>query len=33
MFTMLHDLKMSDIAVDSIVVDALRFPRDTFARI
>ena len=33
MFTMLHDLKMSDIRVDYIVVDTLRVPRDTFARI
>jgi len=33
MFTMLHDLKMSEIAVDYIVVDTLRVPRDTFARI
>ncbi len=33
MFTMLHDLKMTDIAVDYIVVDTLRVPRDTFARI
>lgn len=33
MFTILHDLKMSDIAVDYIVVDTLRVPRDTFARI
>ncbi len=33
MFTMLHDLKMSEIAVDYIVVDTLRVPRETFARI
>jgi SAM-dependent methyltransferase len=33
MFTMLHDLRMIDIAVDYIVVDTLRVPRDTFARI
>ena len=33
MFTMLHDLKLSDIAVDYIVVDTLRVSRDTFARI
>jgi SAM-dependent methyltransferase len=33
MFTMLHDLRMSDIAVDYIVVDTLRVARDTFARI
>jgi SAM-dependent methyltransferase len=33
MFTLLHDLKMSDIAVDYIVVDTLRIPRETFARI
>ena len=32
MFTMLHDLQMVDIAVDYIVVDTLRVPRDTFAR-
>ena len=32
-FTMLHDLDMRDIAVDYIVVDTLRVPRDTFARI
>ncbi len=33
MFTRLSDLKMNDIAVDYIVVDTLRVPRDTFARI
>ena len=33
MFTMLHDLKMRDIAVDYIVVDTVRVPRDTFASI
>src|SRR5438270_1710842 len=33
MFTLLTDLKMSDIRVDYIVVDTLRVPRDTFARI
>ena len=33
MFTMLHELTMSDIAVDYIVIDTLRVPRDTFARI
>ena len=33
MFTMLTDLKMADIAVDYIVVDTLRVPRETFARI
>jgi SAM-dependent methyltransferase len=33
MFTMLHDLKMRDVAVDYIVVDTLRVPRETFARI
>ena len=33
MFTLLQDLKMRDIAVDYIVVDTLRVPRDTFARI
>ncbi len=32
-FTLLHDLEMSDIRVDYIVVDTLRIPRDTFARI
>jgi len=33
MFTLLSDLKMTDIAVDYIVVDTVRVPRDTFARI
>jgi hypothetical protein len=33
MFTMLHDLKMRDVAVEYIVVDTLRVPRETFARI
>lgn len=33
MFTFLHDLEMSEIAADYIVVDTLRVPRDTFARI
>jgi hypothetical protein len=33
MFTMLHDLGMTDIAVDYIVVDTVRVPRETFARI
>jgi ubiquinone/menaquinone biosynthesis C-methylase UbiE len=33
MFTLLHDLKMTDIRADYIVVDTLRVPRDTFARI
>ena len=32
-FTILQDLKMDDIRVDYIVVDTLRVPRDTFARI
>lgn len=32
-FTLLHDLDMRDIAVDYVVVDTLRVPRDTFARI
>lgn len=32
-FAMMHDLKMTDIAVDYIVVDTLRVPRETFARI
>lgn len=32
-FTMLHDLGMTGIRVDYIVVDTLRVPRDTFARI
>ncbi len=32
-FTILHDLDMTDIRVDYIVVDTLRVPRDTFARI
>jgi len=33
MFTLLHDLEMADIAVDYLVIDTLRVPRDTFARI
>lgn len=33
MFTMLHDLGMTDINVDYIVVDTVRVPRETFARI
>ena len=33
MFTLLHDLGLGDIRVDYIVVDTLRVPRDTFARI
>jgi SAM-dependent methyltransferase len=33
MFTLLHDLEMQDIAADYIVVDTLRVPRETFARI
>jgi len=32
-FTLLHDLGMQDIRVDYVVVDTLRAPRDTFARI
>ena len=32
-FTLLTDLGMTDIRVDYIVVDTLRVPRDTFARI
>jgi SAM-dependent methyltransferase len=32
-FTLLHDLGMTDIAVDYVVVDTLRVPRETFARI
>jgi SAM-dependent methyltransferase len=32
-FTLLHDLGMTGIRVDYIVVDTLRVPRDTFARI
>ncbi|HEY8848252.1 MAG TPA: SAM-dependent methyltransferase, partial [Thermoanaerobaculia bacterium] len=32
-FTLLHDLEMTGIRVDYIVVDTLRVPRDTFARI
>ena len=32
-FTLLHDLGMQDIAVDYIVVDTVRVPRETFARI
>jgi SAM-dependent methyltransferase len=33
MFTILTDLKLKDIKVDYIVVDTLRVPRETFARI
>lgn len=33
MFTLLHDLAMDDIAVHYVVVDTLRVPRETFARI
>ena len=33
MFTILSDLQMRDINVDYIVVDTVRVPRDTFARI
>ena len=33
MFTLLHDLDLTDIAADYIVVDTIRVPRDTFARI
>jgi len=33
MFTLLHELQMTDVAVDYIVVDTLRVPRETFARI
>ena len=32
-FTLLHDLGMTDIAVDYVVVDTVRVPRETFARI
>ena len=32
-FTLLHDLRMADIAVDYVVVDTVRVPRETFARI
>src|SRR5579872_960568 len=32
-FTILHDLKMTDIRADYIVADTLRVPRETFARI
>jgi len=32
-YTILHDLGMSDIAVDYLVVDTVRVPRDTFGRI
>ena len=32
-FTLLHDLGMTDIAADYIVVDTLRVARETFARI
>ena len=33
MFTLLHDLGIADIRADYIVVDTVRVPRDTFARI
>jgi SAM-dependent methyltransferase len=33
MFTILTDLGLADIAVDYVVLDTLRVPRDTFARI
>ena len=33
MFSLLHDLDLAGIAADYIVVDTLRVPRDTFARI
>ena len=33
MFTILHDLGARDIKVDYVVVDTLRVPRETFARI
>jgi SAM-dependent methyltransferase len=32
-FTLLHDLGMQDIAVDYVVLDTIRVPRETFARI
>ncbi|HEV2720274.1 MAG TPA: SAM-dependent methyltransferase, partial [Thermoanaerobaculia bacterium] len=32
-FTLLHDLGMEEIAVDYVVVDTVRVPRETFARI
>jgi SAM-dependent methyltransferase len=32
-FTLLHDLGARDVAVDYIVVDTIRVPRETFARI
>ena len=32
-FTLLHDLGVRDIAADYVVVDTLRVPRETFARI
>lgn len=32
-YTLLHDLGMTGIAVDYVVVDTLRVPRETFARI
>lgn len=32
-FTYLHDLGMTDVRCDYVVVDTLRVPRDTFARI
>lgn len=32
-YTLLHDLGMTEIAADYIVVDTLRVPRETFARI
>ena len=33
MYTLLSNLNMNEIAVDYMVVDTLRVPRDTFARI
>jgi len=33
MFTFLRELSMRDIAVDYMVVDTLRVPRETFARV
>ncbi len=33
MFTLLHDLQLTNIAADYITVDTLRVPRETFARI
>ena len=32
-YTLLHDLGMTDIAADYVVLDTLRVPRETFARI